>query len=155
VVVLFDSATAAEIAARRVDAWTGVNSPTWLDALGVLAKADNGTLSMRNLGPRETRKGAVIGLVAGALAASTGGRSMLRGLAVGAVGGGAVGSLFRRDLRLSHQTRSRIALRLSPGGAAVLAAVPAPHAAAVTEKLEEYGGAAGDGGAAEPMAAAS
>jgi uncharacterized membrane protein len=147
VIALFDTAVAAETAARRVDGWAGSTPLVRLDALGVLAKDENGSLSLRKLGPRETRKGAGIGLLAGALAASRAdGLTVLQGLAVGAAGGSVVGSLFRKDLRVSHATRSRIAIRLSSGGAAVLAVVPARHAAAVTEKLVEYGGTPVDAG---------
>ncbi len=148
VIALFDSVAVAETAARRIEAWTGSNSHGRLESLGVLVKADNGAVSLRKLGPRETRKGAAVGLVAGALSASaTDGLSMFQGMAAGAAGGGAVGWLFRKNLRLSAETRSRIGVRLSPGGAAVLAVVPAWRAAAVTEKLVEYGGASDDDGA--------
>jgi hypothetical protein len=149
VIALFDSVAVAETAARRIEAWTGSSSHGRLESLGVLVKADNGAISLRKLGPRETRNGAAVGLVAGALSAcATEGLSMVRGLVAGAAGGGAVGWLFRKNLRLSATTRSRIGVRLRPGGAAVLAVVPVRDAAAVTEKLMEYGGVPGDGGAA-------
>jgi uncharacterized membrane protein len=140
VIALFDSTAVAESAARRVEYWTRSNPLAPLKALGVLAKTEDGSLSLQRLGPRETRKGAGIGLLAGALVSTTGGFNVLEGLAVGAVGGGAVGSLFRKGLRLSAETRSRIALRLRPGGAAVMAVVPAWQAGTVGDKLIEYGG---------------
>jgi hypothetical protein len=112
-----------------------------LDALGLLAKAGDGSVSMRRLGRRETWKGAGIGLLTGGIAASASeGLTMRQGIAAGAACGGVVGSLFRKHPRLSADTRSRIALQLSPGGAAVVAVVPPRQAAAVIEKLEEYGG---------------
>lgn len=151
VIALFGSAAVAETAARRVMAWTESNSLARVEALGVLAKGGNGRVSMRKLGPRETRKGAAIGLLAGALSAFASDElTLLQGLAVGAASGGVVGSLFRKDLRLRAETRSRIASRLSPGGAAVLAIVPVRQAAVVTEKLMEYGGAPDAGTASEP-----
>jgi uncharacterized membrane protein len=147
VIALFDSTAVAESAARRVEFWTKSNPLAALDALGVLTKADDGSVSMQRLGPRETRKGAAIGLLAGALIASTtDGLSVLETLAVGAVGGGAVGSLVRKDLRLSAKARSRIALRLRPGGAAVLAVVPTRQVETVGDQLVEYGGTLEDAG---------
>jgi len=116
VIALFDSVAVAETAARRIEAWTGSSSHGRLESLGVLVKADNGAISLRKLGPRETRNGAAVGLVAGALSAcATEGLSMVRGLVAGAAGGGAVGWLFRKNLRLSATTRSRIGVRLRPG----------------------------------------
>lgn len=142
VIALYDSTVPAETAARRLTEWMKTSSPARLEALAILAKADDGTVSMRKLGPRETLKGAAVGLLSGALTAlTTDDLSVLQGLAAGAVGGGAVGALFRKKTHLSHEARSRIASRLSPGGAAVVAVVPPRHAATVTEKLVEYGGA--------------
>jgi uncharacterized membrane protein len=155
IVALFDSTAVAESAARRVEFWTRSNPLAVLNALGVLAKTDDGSVSVQRLGPRETRRGAGIGLLAGALIVSTrDGLNTLEGLALGAVGGGAVGSLFRKDLRLSAETRSRIALRLHPGGAAVLAVVPAWQAGTVGDKLIEYGGTLEDAGTASDPAPA-
>jgi uncharacterized membrane protein len=142
VIALFDSAVLAEMTARRLNGWMRSNSLAQLDALGILAKDDDGTVSMRKLGPRETWKGVGVGLLTGALTARrTDELTMLQGLAVGAAGGGAAGLLFRRNVRLSPETRSRIAQRLRPGGAAVVALVAHGQVAAVTEKLVEYGGA--------------
>jgi hypothetical protein len=142
VIALFDSAVLAEMTARRLNGWMTSNTFARLDALGILAKDDDGTVSMRKLGPRQTWKGAGIGLLTGALTArKTSDLTLLQGLAAGAAGGGAVGLLFRKNVRLSPETHSRIAQQLRPGGAAVVAVVPPPHVAAVTEKLVEYGGA--------------
>ncbi|HEY2355345.1 MAG TPA: hypothetical protein VGH79_10655 [Gaiellaceae bacterium] len=73
---------------------------------------------------------------------------MLQGIAAGASGGGAVGSLFRKGLRLNTEMRARVAVQLIPGGAAVMVVVPARHAAAVAERLRTSGGSAYDAGAA-------
>jgi hypothetical protein len=151
VIALFDSALPAEWAARRLSGWMRSDPFGQLEAMGILAKAGDGTVSMQKVGPRQTWKGAGIGLLTGALTASAVGElTMLQGLAAGAAGGGAAGSLFRRNPRLSHETRSRIASQLSPGGAAVVAVVPPRQAAAVTEKLVEYGGAP-DGAGTTPV----
>jgi uncharacterized membrane protein len=153
VIALFGSVVPAETAARRLRGWMSSNPLAELEAMGLLTKADTGRIAMRKLGPRETRKGAVIGLFAGALvAAKADGLGVFEGLAAGAAAGGAAGSFFRKDVRLSRQTRSRIALRLSPDGAAVVVSVPARQATAVLEKLVEYGGTPDDAGTAPPPA---
>jgi hypothetical protein len=145
VIALFDSAVLAEMTARRLTSWMRTNSFARVDALGILEKDDDGTVSLRKLGPRETWKGVGIGLLTGALTARrTDELTMLQGLAVGAAGGGAVGVLFRRSVRLSPETRARIRRQLRPGGAAVVAVVPPQQVAAVTEKLVEFGGAPGE-----------
>jgi hypothetical protein len=141
VIAFFDSGADAETAARRLVVWTRSNPLARLEAVGVLAKDEFGTLSSRKLGPRETRKGAGIGLIAGALGVlATGGLTLVQGLVVGAAGGGAVGSFFHKRLPLRPGTRSQIALRLEPGQAAVGALVPQRQSAAIADKLEEYGG---------------
>jgi uncharacterized membrane protein len=141
VISFFGSGDEAETAARRLVAWTRSNPLARLEAVGVLVEDDYGMISTRKLGPRETRKGAGIGLVAGAVGVvATGGLTLLQGLVVGAAGGGAVGSFFHKSLRLTPDARARIARRLDPGHAAVGVLVPVRQAAAIADKLEEYGG---------------
>jgi uncharacterized membrane protein len=141
VIALFDAVVPAEFAARRLRGWMSSNPLAELETMAILTKAGNGRLALRKLGPRETRKGSIIGVVAGAVAATTSGAlSLFDGLAAGAAGGAAVGSFFRKKVRLSHHTCSRIARLLSPDGAAVVVVVPTRHTAAVIERLVEYGG---------------
>ncbi len=151
-IALFDAVVPAETAARRLLGWMSSD----IETTALLTKADNGRLAVRKLGPRETRKGAAVGVVIGALAAATtsGGPSLFKGVAVGASAGAAIGAFFRKDVQLSHHTRSRIAHLLSPDGAALVVVVPTRQAAAVTEKLVEYGGTP-DGPGTEPRASAA
>jgi uncharacterized membrane protein len=144
VIALFDSAVLAEMTARRLNGWMRSNSLARIDALGILAKDDDGTVSMRRLGPRETLKGVGVGLLTGAFTARRMEElTLLQGLAVGAAGGGAVGVLFRKNVRLNPETHARITQQLRPGSAAVVAVVPPQQVAAVMEKLVEFGGAPG------------
>jgi uncharacterized membrane protein len=141
VMAFFDSGDEAETAARRLMAWTRSNPLARLEAVGVLVKDDYGAISTRKLGPRETRKGMGIGLAAGVIGVvATGGLTLLQGLVVGAAGGGAVGSFFHKGLHLDADARARVGRRLDPGHGAVGVLVPPRQAAAIADRLEEYGG---------------
>jgi uncharacterized membrane protein len=141
VIAFFTSDTQADDAARRLVAWTRSNAAPSLHALGVMAKDEDGILTTRELGPTEARKGAGIGLVAGATAAvATSRLSLLQAVVLGAAGGGALGSLVHKSLQVPAEDLSRIRSKLDPGQAAVGVRVPEWQAATVAEKLAEYGG---------------
>ena len=141
VAAFFDSGEEAEDGARRLVAWMRSNPAARLQAVTVLRKDEDGSVSKRKLGPREARKGAGIGLAAGVIAAvASGGVTLVQGMLVGAAAGGALGSLFHRSLRTAGGELERIGGRLDPGHAAIAALVPERQAPAVAEKLEEYGG---------------
>jgi hypothetical protein len=142
VIAFFGSGEEADTAASRLVTWTRSNPLARLEAVAVLAKDPHGTLSATSrLGPRETRKGAGIGLLAGAIGViASGGLPLKQGLLAGAAGGGAVGWFFHKSLRLDAETAAGIAHRLDPGRAAVAVVLPARQAAAIADRLEEYGG---------------
>jgi uncharacterized membrane protein len=141
VIALFDSGEEADGAARRLTSWMRSNPAARLEAVGVLVKDEDGVVSTRKLGPREARRGAALGLLAGAVAGvASGGLTLLQGMLLGAAGGGALGSLFHKTL--SGDELAQVGRRLEPGHAAVGALVPGRQAAAVAEQLEEYGGSA-------------
>ena len=104
------------------------------DAIGVLVLNDKGEVKAEKVGKRTTGKGAGIGL---ALALFT-----PVGLAVGLIGGGALGALHHKGLGLDKADRDRIAAELGDGKAAVGVLSPAAEAVAVMAGLTELGGAA-------------
>ena len=61
-------------------------------------------------------------------------------MAVGAAGGGLVGSLFHKGLGMNKEDVGRIASSLDDGHAAVGALVPANQADAISAELEALGG---------------
>ena len=102
------------------------------DAIGVLVLDDKGEIKTEKVGKRSMGKGAGIGL---ALALFT-----PVGLAVGVIGGGALGALHHKGLGLDDADRDRLSQALQDGRAAVGVLVPASEAAALTAKLDELGG---------------
>jgi uncharacterized membrane protein len=141
VLAYFPSEAAADTAADALKAWDAATDNIKLGNVGVLVKDQDGTVKEHKLGPRSTRKGAGIGLVLGVLAAPfTAGLSLLGGAAGGALGGGAIGTLFHTGLPQADV--ERISGELDAGHAAVGALVEEGEAAAVTAKLTELGGTA-------------
>jgi uncharacterized membrane protein len=141
VLAYFENEAAADRAAEALKAWDKASDEIKLGNVGVLVKDAQGEVKQQKLGPRDTAKGAGIGLVLGVLAAPfTAGLSMLGGAVGGAVGGGAIGTLFRRGL--PEEEVERIGGELDAGHAAVGALVEEGEAAQVTAKLTELGGTA-------------
>src|SRR5262245_34583551 len=118
VLAYFENEEAADKAAEALKEWDQATEEIKLGNVGVLVKDANGEVKQQKLGPRDTGKGAGIGLVLGILAVPfTAGLSLLGGAAVGAVGGGVIGSLFRKGL--SKEDVERISGELDAGHAAV------------------------------------
>jgi len=141
VIAFFASSEAADDAARRLAVWMRSNPAASLRALAVLSKEEDGTVTRLKLGPRQSRRGAGIGIVVGAVAAvAGGGLSLLQGAVIGAAGGGALGSFFHKSLGVGEMDVALIALQLEPGHAAVGARVPERQAEAVAAQLVGYGG---------------
>jgi uncharacterized membrane protein len=139
VLAYFENEDAADKAAEALKAWDKASDDIKLGNVGVLVKDANGEVKEQKLGPRNTRKGAGIGLVLGVLAAPfTAGLSLLGGAVAGGVGGGAIGTLFQRGL--PKEDVERIGSELDAGHAAVGALVEEGEASQVTAKLAELGG---------------
>jgi uncharacterized membrane protein len=141
VLAFFESEETADGAAGALLGWAKGNRRVQLDAVGVLVKDAQGEVKTHKLGPREGKKGIGVGAVLGVVAAiASGGLTLVEGVALGGAGGGLVGSLFHRGLRMSAEDGERIASRLDAGHAAVGALVPANQGPAVSEELEALGG---------------
>lgn len=141
VLALYESEDAADAAADALRGWAKTNRRAQLDAVGVLVKDDEGNVKTHKLGPRKGKKGVGVGTVLGVVGAvASGGVTLLEGVAVGAAGGGLVGSLFHKGLGMSKEDVARIASDLDDGHAAVGALVPANQAVAVSAELEALGG---------------
>jgi uncharacterized membrane protein len=139
VLAYFENEEAADKAAEALKAWDKASEEIKLGNVGVLVKDADGKIKEQKLGPRDTKKGAGIGLVLGVIAAPfTAGLSLLGGAVGGAVGGGAIGTLFRKGL--PKEDIERIGGELDAGHAAVGALVEEGEASQVTAKLAELGG---------------
>jgi uncharacterized membrane protein len=143
VLTFFESEDAADGAADALRGWAKTNRRVQLEAVGVLAKDEQGNVKTHKLGPSEGRTGMGIGAVLGVVAAAaSGGITLLEGVAVGGAGGGVLGSLFKKGLGMTDEDLARIGSRLDNGHAAVGALVPANQAEGVSDELEALGGVA-------------
>jgi uncharacterized membrane protein len=141
VVAVFDGDWSADDAAQALRQWAGADPRIVVDAIGVLAPDGSGGVVPYLMGPHETQKGAGAGAVLGAAAAWAAGElPLLGGLAVGAVVGGLVGSLFHRGLDLRPAESARIARAMNGREAAVAVVVHRSQAMAVADRLASHGG---------------
>ena len=89
VVAYFDSKDQAEQAADSLKSWDKASEDIKLGALAVVSKNEKGKVETTKLGPRNTGKGAKVGVIAGVAAGVlTGGLSILGGALLGGVLGG-------------------------------------------------------------------
>jgi hypothetical protein len=142
VLALYDTEPAADEAVAALTSWSKANKQIKLGGVGVLVKDEFGQIKQQKLGPRQSGKGAGVGMVLGLVAAiPTGGLSLLPGLVSGAVAGGVVGSRFRKGVHeLSKDDTERIDRELTAGHAVVGVLVEPIDAHAVTAVLVKHGG---------------
>ena len=94
---IFPDEAAADAAAHALKEWDYVDDDVKVNAIGVLALDDNGTLKTHKLGPRTWGKGAGIGFVLAIVAPPT--------VVAGAVAGGALGALHKKGLGIEDADR--------------------------------------------------
>src|SRR6478672_4481541 len=103
VLAYFDNEAAADEAAKAMKSWDKASDDVKLGAIGVLVKDDKGKVKTNKLGSRAGGSGAKTGIILGIIAAIlSGGITLLGGVVAGAVGGGVLGSLFHKGLKLSE-----------------------------------------------------
>jgi len=143
VLAFFPSEAAADGGAAALRGWARENKRVQLEAIGVLVKDADGNVKAHKLGPHEGRKGIGIGAVLGVIAGvASGGLTVAQGAALGAGGGGLLGSLFHKGLGMTKDDVERIGSLLDEGHAAVGVLVPSNQAPAIAEELEALGGEA-------------
>jgi len=125
---MFDNEAAADAAASSLRS----SGTAEHDAIGVLALDGSGALKEDKVGARSTGKGAGIGAALFLLGPG--------GVAVGAVGGAAVGALHHKGLKLDGADRARITSELENGKAAVGVLARGIDIAPISAYLTEHGG---------------
>src|SRR5688500_2806116 len=121
VTAYFDGAAQAEQAAQELLRWDKADDVIELGAIGILTRNSQGKLETRNLSPRNTGKGALVGLGLGALAAVlAGGLALIPAAIAGAAGGGLAGSLSKQGLGMSDDDLQELSAALEGGRAALL-----------------------------------
>lgn len=129
VLAVFDNEEAADKAVAALD---GEDKITKHEAVGVLVMDDKGKIKTHKMGAGSTGKGASIGLVLALLTPV--------GLGVGVVGGGIIGKLRRKGMKLTEEDRNRITTELKEGHAVVGVLAPPDKAVGVTTQLVNSGG---------------
>jgi uncharacterized membrane protein len=139
----FDSKDQAEQAADALKGWDKANEDIKLGAVAVLSKNDKGKIETTKLGPRNTGKGAKIGVIVGVIAGIlTGGVSLVGGAIWGAVLGGGAGALSKKGIGLSKDEIDRLGAELENGHAALLVMVDENEVADTTAEVTRLGGKA-------------
>jgi uncharacterized membrane protein len=133
VLSIFPDEPAADAAVASLKAWGKSDGRANLTAVGVLVLDDNGNVKTHKIGSRSTLKGMGIGYLLALLVPPA-------GVAVGLVGGGALGVLHRKGLGMSDKDRERITAKLYDGKAAVGVLAKPDEAKLIAAKLVELGG---------------
>ena len=141
VLAFFDSEAAADQAAEALKNWEKASDYMKVDAIGVLAKDEDGNVKEHKLGKRAGKKGMGIGVALGLLAAiPTGGLSLIGSAAGGVVGGGILGEFFHKGLKMTDEDVARVGRELDAGHAAVGVLTWDFETEAVAQKLKDVGG---------------
>jgi predicted flap endonuclease-1-like 5' DNA nuclease len=121
VVAYYVNDAAAEAAAEDLKRWDKANDAVKLGAIGILTlNRNNGELEVKEIGQRDTKKGALWGAAIGTAAGIlTAGVALIPGLILGTAGGGALGALNHKSLGMTDADRSTMADNLRNGGAAL------------------------------------
>jgi len=143
VVAYFDTKAQAEQAADSLKNWDKANDDIKLGAIAVVSKNEQGKVETDNLGPRNTGKGATIGVIAGAAAGLlSGGLTVVGGALLGGILGGGVGAFTKQGIGLSQEDLDRMQAELDAGHAALLAMADEDEVADTTAELTRLGGRA-------------
>jgi uncharacterized membrane protein len=143
VVAYFDSKEQAEQAAESLKNWDKANDDIKLGAMAVVSKNDKGKIENTDLGPRNTGKGATIGVIAGAAAGLlSGGLTVVGGAIAGGILGAGVGALNKQGIGLSQEDIDRMSGELDGGHAALLTMADEAEVADTTAELTRLGGRA-------------
>jgi uncharacterized membrane protein len=143
VVAYFDTKAQAMQAADSLKNWDKANDDIKLGAIAVVSKNEQGKVETDNLGPRNTGKGATIGVIAGAAAGLlSGGLTVVGGALLGGILGGGVGALTKQGIGLSQEDLDRMQTELDAGHAALLAMADEDEVADTTAELTRLGGRA-------------
>src|SRR3954470_24400191 len=133
VISIFKDEASADAAVEEIKAWEAQWDEVRLNAVGVLVLDEHGKLKTHKAGARSTGKGAGIGLI---LAMAT-----PPGLIAGVVGGAVLGAMHRKGLGLDASAREQLGRDLEGGKAAVGVLAGPERTKAITEILEDLGGA--------------
>jgi uncharacterized membrane protein/predicted flap endonuclease-1-like 5' DNA nuclease len=142
VVAYYVNAAAAEAAAEDLKDWDKADDDIKLGAIGIITlNPHNGEVEVREIGQRNTKRGALWGTAIGAgLGILTAGIALIPGMLAGAAIGGGLGTLNHKSLGMTDEDVANLAAHLKHGGAALGVMCDDFEVAATTAKLVEEGG---------------
>ena len=156
VVAYYVNEAAAHAAAEDLKDWDDANDDIKLGAIGIITlNRDNGEIEVKEIGQRNTKKGALWGTAIGAAAGIlTAGIALIPGMIAGAALGGGIGALDHKSLGMTDEDVNELADHLKNGGAALGVMCDDFEVAATKAKMVEEGGKTGDYALEEEAAAA-
>lgn len=137
VMAFFSSREAAEVAASALKDWDHANKEVKLGAIGIVYKEDG---EIKTQVPRNAGKGAVVGIVLGAMAAVLGPVALLGAAVTGGTLGGVIGAFFKKSFNLDEAAVQEIGARLDAGKVGVVVAVDEFELAPTAAQLTNAGG---------------
>ena len=137
VMAFFSSRDAAEIAASALKDWDHANKEVKLGAIGIVYKEEG---EIKTQVPRNAGKGAVVGVVLGAMAAALGPVALLGAAVTGGTLGGVIGAFFKKSFNLDEASVQEIGARLDAGKVGVVVAVDEYEMAPTAAQLANAGG---------------
>ncbi len=138
VVAIFDNSAAADAAIGTLQNWDKANDEIKLGAIGVISKeGDKVKTHTGRKGGSGAKAGAIVGVIAGVL---SGGVTLIGGALVGALGGGVLGSFFKKSIALSKEEIAQIGAELDAGRVAVVVACDDNEVEATSAQLAQAGG---------------
>jgi hypothetical protein len=137
---VFDSEDAAVAAGKSLKEWDKADDDIKLGAIGVLHMSEKGKLKAKKLGPRSTGKGALIGVVTGALIAIFAPATLIGGAIAGGALGGVLGVFHKKGLGLSDEQKDKIKANLDTGKGLLVVLVDDYEVNDTKAKLADLGG---------------
>lgn len=137
VMAFFSSRDAAEVAASALKDWDHANKEVKLGAIGIVYKEEG---EIKTQVPRNAGKGAVVGIVLGAMAAVLGPAALVGAAVTGGTLGGVVGAFFKKSFNLDEAAVQEIGARLDAGKVGVVVAVDEYEMAPTAAQLANAGG---------------
>jgi uncharacterized membrane protein len=142
VVAYFANEDIALGAAEHIKNWDDANDDIKLGAIAVLTlNPDSGEIESKDVGQRNTKRGALWGTAIGAtVGILSAGIALIPGLLLGAGGGSVVGAMSHKDVGMTDEDRARMADKLRGGGAALAVMADDFEVAATKAEMTRYGG---------------
>src|SRR3954451_3215334 len=118
VIAIFNGQDAAKQAIQGLQSWDDANEDIKLGAIGTIYK--DGDKIKTHVG-RKTGSGAKVGSILGVIAAVlSGGVTLIAGVAAGLIGGGAIGSFFKKSMHMTKEEVEALGPKLDAGHVAVV-----------------------------------